>query len=156
MTIQQINVQTIKNGSFLLKLCCSFDYQKWKKAQVQNTISYLLFACCTITIKRCKLLIYGAAPQRFGSVGLSENSWALLPCGEEIKTQQTPMCPQYCSLSLTKKPTAELQWCFKSVDTFIMLIFLHKYNKRQNQISTTVVKNDKDSLYIATACTQKF
>jgi len=112
-------------------------------AQVQNTISSLLCACCTITIKRCKLLIYRAAPQRCGSVDLSENSWALLPCGEEIKTLQTPMYLQFYSLLLRSQQL--LQWPFKCANALEMLWFLHKFTLNQHEISTKGVKLDKDN-----------
>lgn len=41
-------------------------------------------------------------------VDLSGNSWALLPCGEEIKTLQTPVLLTLLYLSLSNEPTAAL------------------------------------------------
>ena len=103
---------------FYAQVLLQFPLLKARKAQVQNTIFCLLCVCCTITIKRCKLLICGAAQQRCGSLDLSENSWALLPCGEEIKTLQTPMWVLFYQLFVTTKPTAELKQCYKCVSCF--------------------------------------
>lgn len=81
----------VKNTFFKQRF--TFKLNKDKKGTGATAIFCLLCTSCAITIKRCKLLIYGGkAKMWLCEVDFGENSWALLPCGEEIKTLQTPVC----------------------------------------------------------------